>query len=153
MAKKTDKAEQVQMGKAVNCSDKCINYEVCEVEGNFSRFMPGAECTDISLENKDDIGNDASENLQDDPKAGENTGQDAANTEKETATGTKKRYVFPRQGDIKCPECGLCETIATSTQGKIQYRRCTRAIPVCSHPLFKVIGEEIVLTDCKQGTG
>ncbi len=64
----------------------------------------------------------------------------------------KKRYVFPRQGDIKCPGCGLYETVATSTQGKIQWRQCTRAIPTCSHPSFKVIGEEIKVTDCKQET-
>ncbi len=65
---------------------------------------------------------------------------------------TKKRYVFPRQGDIKCPGCGLYETVATSSpRGPIQWRRCTRAIPVCGRT-FKVNGTEIKVTDCKQDT-
>ncbi len=65
---------------------------------------------------------------------------------------TKKRYVFPRQGDIKCPGCGLYETVATSSpRGPIQWRRCTRAIPVCGRT-FKVTGTEIKVTDCKQDT-
>ena len=73
-------------------------------------------------------------------------------TTKETPVKAKKRYVFPRQNEIECPECKLHETVATSTQGKIQWRQCTRAIPPCSHPSFKVIGEELKVTDCKKTT-
>ena len=63
---------------------------------------------------------------------------------------TRKRYVFPRQSDIKCPACGLYETVATSSpQGPIQWRRCTRAIPRCEHT-FKITGTEVKVTDCKQ---
>ena len=65
---------------------------------------------------------------------------------------TPKRYVFPRQGDIECPKCGLYETVATSSpQGPIQWRKCTRAIPVCRHT-FKITGTEVKITDCKQDT-
>ena len=62
---------------------------------------------------------------------------------------TKKRYVFPRQGDIKCPGCGLYETVATSTQGAIQSRKCTRAIPTCGET-FSITGKEVKFTDCKK---
>ncbi len=66
------------------------------------------------------------------------------------AKETRKRYIFPRQGDIKCPACGLYETVATSSpQGPIQWRRCTRAIPRCEHT-FKITGTEVKVTDCKQ---
>ena len=68
----------------------------------------------------------------------------------------QKRYVFPRQGDIKCPGCGLYETVAVSTRGAIQVRKCTRSIPVCRYTseTFKVTGTEVKIksTDCKQDT-
>ncbi len=68
------------------------------------------------------------------------------------AKETETRYIFPRQADIKCPGCGLYETVATSSpQGPIQWRRCTRAIPVCRRT-FKITGTEVKITDCKQGT-
>lgn len=37
------------MAKANNCSDKCSSYEYCEKEGNTTRFIEGATCTDFSL--------------------------------------------------------------------------------------------------------
>ena len=58
---------------------------------------------------------------------------------------TGKQYAFPR--GIRCPRCKANDTLQTSTQENIQYRRCQRA--VCRHP-FKVIGKEIVFTDSKQ---
>lgn len=70
---------------------------------------------------------------------------------KETPPEAKKRYIFPRQSDIKCPNCGLYETVATSTRGAIQLRRCTRAIPRCEHT-FKITGTEVKSTDCTQDT-
>lgn len=89
-------------------------------------------------------------------KTTEKTDKKAETKPKETVKKKGKRYVFPRQGDIKCPECGLCETVATSTQGPIQHRKCTRAVPICTHPSFKVKGREVKekppeekITDCK----
>ncbi len=73
-------------------------------------------------------------------------------TPPDAATETKKRYIFPRQSEIPCPECGLHETVVTSTPGAIQWRKCTRAIPICTHPPFKVVGTEVKVTDCKQDT-
>ena len=116
-------APEVPAGKADNCSEDCSSYELCEKEGNLSRFVPGMECTERH-------------NLEDQTKPPE-------------AKETPKRYVFPRQGNIKCPKCGLYETVATSTQGAIQSRKCTRAIPVCRHT-FKITGTEVKITDCKQ---
>lgn len=89
------------------------------------------------------------------PEANETTPETDADETPETPPGaqeTRKRYVFPRQGDIKCPGCGLYETIAVSTQGAVQVRQCTRAIPTCryTHKTFKVGGTEIKSTDCKQ---
>lgn len=68
--------------------------------------------------------------------------------EEKAAKKPKKRYVFPRQNDIQCPGCGLYETVATSTQGQIQSRRCTRAVPRCEKT-FQVTGKEVKFTDCK----
>lgn len=65
-----------------------------------------------------------------------------------------KRYFFPRAGQIKCPGCGLYETVAVSTRGAYQVRKCTRSIPVCeyaTHKTFKVGGVEIKSTDCTLG--
>lgn len=50
----------------------------------------------------------------------------------------KITYSFPTQS--RCPRCRTTDTIATSTQGKIQYRRCLRAI--CRHT-YTVIGMKI----------
>lgn len=47
----------------------------------------------------------------------------------------KRKYSFPTVS--RCPRCGATDTIATSTQGKVQYRRCLRA--VCRHT-YHVIG-------------
>ncbi len=58
---------------------------------------------------------------------------------------TQEQYAFPRENP--CPRCQAMDTVATSTQGQVQYRRCTRAI--CREN-FKVIGQKIVFTDCKQ---
>ena len=78
------------------------------------------------------------------------TGGDETPETPPEAEETRKRYVFPRQGDIKCPACGLYETVATSSpKGPIQWRRCTRAIPPCGHT-FKITGTEVKITDCKQ---
>lgn len=82
-------------------------------------------------------------------EASPETGTDETPETPPEAEEPPKRYVFPRQGDIKCPACGLYETVATSTQGPIQRRRCTRAIPRCEHT-FKVTGQEVKSTDCKQ---
>ncbi len=115
---------RVQTGKADNCSEKCSHYEDCKETGNLSKFVPGMVCTHISLENETDG--------------------------KESQAIEDKRYIFPRQGDIKCPACGLYETVATSSpKGPIQWRRCTRAIPPCRHT-FKITGTEVKITDCKQ---
>jgi Zn ribbon nucleic-acid-binding protein len=48
----------------------------------------------------------------------------------------KPRYVF--KSPVRCPRCQAPDTIATSTQGEVQWRKCQR--PVCRHT-FKVIGE------------
>ncbi len=77
------------------------------------------------------------------------TDPDAAPETPPEVPETPKRYVFPRSGDVKCPGCGLYETIATSTQGAVQFRRCTRAIPLCGRT-FKITGQEVKFTDCKQ---
>lgn len=76
---------------------------------------------------------------------------DAAPETSPEAEEKRKRYIFPRQADIRCPGCGLYETVATSTQGAIQRRRCTRAIPRCERT-FKITGTEVKSTDCKQDT-
>jgi len=55
-----------------------------------------------------------------------------------------EQYAFPR--DIRCPRCNANDTVATSTQGQIQYRHCIRAI--CREN-FKIIGQKILFTDCK----
>lgn len=41
----------------------------------------------------------------------------------------KRNYVFPTPS--KCPRCRGVDTVAYRTDGKIQYRRCRRAI--CRH--------------------
>jgi len=47
-------------------------------------------------------------------------------------------YAFPTKS--RCPRCKQTDTEATSTQGKWQYRRCTRAI--CRHA-YQVEGTKI----------
>lgn len=54
------------------------------------------------------------------------------------------QYAFPKENP--CPRCHAMDTIATSTQGRVQYRQCTRAI--CRHN-FKTVGKKIEFTDCK----
>lgn len=48
------------------------------------------------------------------------------------------RYSFPTVS--RCPRCRTTDTVATSTQGKIQYRRCLRAI--CRWT-YQVIGKKV----------
>jgi len=47
-------------------------------------------------------------------------------------------YVFPTKS--RCPRCGTTDTVATSTQGAVQYRRCRRGI--CRHK-YAVRGAKI----------
>jgi hypothetical protein len=47
-------------------------------------------------------------------------------------------YAFPSKS--RCQRCGALDTRATSTQGLIQYRECTRA--TCRHR-YKVVGEKV----------
>lgn len=42
------------------------------------------------------------------------------------APKSKKQYITP--GAIRCPRCGASDTVATSTKGRIQYRKCLRAV-------------------------
>lgn len=171
-AKKNDGAE---FGQPENCSEKCVTFMGCRADGTFIRSIKGSICPDFSPADGDEKGGD-------DTGIGDNTTPEPEKNEKETGTGTantdnqspkdgpvgteatpppRKRYVFPRQGDIKCPGCGLYETIAVSTRGAIQVRQCTRAVPTCryTHETFKVEGMEVKVetpeeksTDCKQGT-
>ena len=45
-------------------------------------------------------------------------------------------YSFPTK--VACPVCGCIRTLAVSTQGQIQYRKCLNGI---CELRFKVIGE------------
>ena len=56
----------------------------------------------------------------------------------EPVDGKKVVYSFPTQS--KCPRCGTTETTAYSTKGKVQYRRCLRAI--CRWN-YQVIGQKV----------
>lgn len=47
---------------------------------------------------------------------------------------------FPRH--VNCPRCRADDTRATSTQGLIQYRECTRSI---CRERFKVTGNTVVM--------
>ena len=51
---------------------------------------------------------------------------------------SKIRYSFPTVS--KCPRCGGTQTRATSTQGKVQYRKCLA--PICGKR-YNVIGTKI----------
>ena len=51
---------------------------------------------------------------------------------------SKIRYSFPTVS--KCPRCGGTQTRATSTQGKVQYRKCLA--PVCRWR-YTVIGTKV----------
>jgi len=55
----------------------------------------------------------------------------------ESAEVKKGRYLFPRS--VPCPRCGAMDTVAYSTKGRVQYRRCRR--PVCRRN-FTVRGEK-----------
>ena len=50
----------------------------------------------------------------------------------------KIKFAFPTRS--KCPSCQMTNTIAYSTQGKIQYRKCRRGH---CHAKYTVIGTEI----------
>jgi len=61
------------------------------------------------------------------------------------AEGARK-YSFP--SPVKCPRCGATDTEAYSTKGRIQYRRCRRA--VCRRN-FTVQGEQLRAATSKPG--
>lgn len=46
----------------------------------------------------------------------------------------KQKWHYPQ---TRCPRCGVYDSLATSTQGKRQYRQCQR--PTCRHK-FVVVG-------------
>lgn len=50
----------------------------------------------------------------------------------------KEKYSFPTV--VRCPRCSGLQTRAYSTQGKIQYRRCTA--PICQER-FSIRGAEV----------
>ena len=53
--------------------------------------------------------------------------------------GEKKAFAFPTK--VKCPRCGALDTVAYSTKGRTQYRKCRRS--VC-RKTFSIQGEEVV---------
>lgn len=77
--------------------------------------------------------------------AGSEAGADETPETSPEVPETRDQYAFPKVNP--CPRCHATDTVATSTQGKVQYRQCTRAI---CRDNFKVIGQKIVFTDCKQ---
>lgn len=52
-----------------------------------------------------------------------------------TPSGMNRRYSF--QTKVRCNRCGSLQTVAYSTQGTVQYRRCL--ISICRWK-FKVLG-------------
>lgn len=56
------------------------------------------------------------------------------------ATGPQTQRQWQFRSPVRCPRCGCLQTLAGSTQGRIQYRVCTSA--VCRHR-FVSIGEAI----------
>ena len=56
----------------------------------------------------------------------------------ERAPAKPKVWAFPTKS--RCPRCGSVETEATSTQGELQYRRCT--VPVCRRT-YVVYGTQV----------
>jgi len=50
----------------------------------------------------------------------------------------ERRYSFPTVS--RCPRCGVTQTRATSTQGRVQYRKCLA--PICGKS-YTVFGEEV----------
>jgi hypothetical protein len=71
--------------------------------------------------------------------------QDKSEQEPDKKTKTKakrqRRWSFPTAS--ACRRCGSTDTRAYSTQGKVQYRKCLRAI--CRHR-YTVIGTAIKTT-------
>lgn len=51
-----------------------------------------------------------------------------------------KKDIFSFPSKSACPRCGATDTIATSTQTNIQYRKCQR--PICRYT-YKVIGDKV----------
>ncbi len=56
----------------------------------------------------------------------------------------KQQYAFPTV--VPCPRCRGTQTRAVSTQGKIQYRRCSA--PICQER-FSIRGKEVTSEDQK----
>jgi len=50
----------------------------------------------------------------------------------------KKKFSFPSAS--RCPRCKSIKTLALSTQGNVQYRKCQ--VPICRHT-YKVLGTEV----------
>lgn len=54
-----------------------------------------------------------------------------------------KKAVYDFAHGKRCPSCKGQDTVAVSTQGKIQYRSCRYALCEFSHKNYPVVGKEI----------
>jgi|GEM_PF-3661910 len=58
----------------------------------------------------------------------------------ESIAAAEEVVVYSFDHGRRCPRCQSVDTVARSTQGHVQYRRCVRA--VCMHR-YAVVGKEI----------